>query len=344
VLAETSDGKPGLLKEVAQRSPAVMWVSFTPNGKTGLLRYREGDSGLVVLDLVDYVMRPAPFHLAPSATGMLAVSPDGKRFAADGGSSVILYNAKTYKPDNPKIPLPCNCTAVAFSPDSNVVGTAEQDGKAGRIRFWGTEERNPLKKPIEMDEPAVSLAFSPDGQFVAVSNGSLANMNIVNAGDKKIFVYRYSDGALVSALEGHPKSVAWAAFFADGKRLFSASPYDGTLRVWNIAERKEAKPMLQASPSATNLGRKSTVKDPETMVSFTFWPWGRALTGHWDGSLKLWDVDTGELVKRFKSPSGEAHAHATALAISPDGHHALAAYNDSRYYLYRLPPPPGKRK
>ncbi len=76
------------------------------------------------------------------------------------------------------------------------------------------------------------------------------------------------------------------------------------------------------------------------MVGLAFWPWGRALVARLDGSLQLWDVDTGKKVgNRIESLSENAHSFATAMAISPDGHHALVGYNDSNLYLYRLPPP-----
>jgi WD40 repeat protein len=80
-------------------------------------------------------------------------------------------------------------------------------------------------------------------------------------------------------------------------------------------------------------------KEPEFMISAAFWPWGRALTGHLDGGLLLWDMETGKELLHFKSPSSQAQAYATALAISPDGHHAVGAYNDGYVYLFRLPPP-----
>ena len=105
-------------------------------------------------------------------------------------------------------------TAVAFSPDSKVIATAEKTGEKGRLRFWDVEERRVMKnpQPIEIDAPVISVAFSFDGRLLATSNGGLANMTIVNAGDKKIYVYRVTDGHL-EKLEGHPESGCLGRFF-----------------------------------------------------------------------------------------------------------------------------------
>jgi serine/threonine-protein kinase len=335
-------GEPRMVKKMAgSGGDMVSTIFFMPNGRTGVSR-RYGY--VYVWDLTDYIQRPSPWGTGNLyGHGQTIVSPDGKRIAASSTKAIELFHGKTYNKDGPPISLFGDCTAMMFSPDSTMLVTAEKINQKGRIRFWDAEERD-QKRTIELDAPVVSVAFSLDGQFLAVSNGSLANMNIVNSGDKKMYVYRAADGQLVRQLEGHPKAVAWASFFADGKRLASVSPYDGTLRVWNVDETdkdnvgKEVR-VIQAGTSATNLMNIAEAKDPNFMTCATFWPWGRMLTAHLDGGIVLWDMDSGEKVRRFKNPSDRDHSYATALAISPDGHHALAAYNDSHVYLFRLPPP-----
>ena len=64
----------------------------------------------------------------------------------------------------------------------------------------------------------------------------------------------------------------------------------------------------------------------------------------WDDSVLLWDLTTAEELKRFRHKNTQA---ITALALSPDGHHALSALTRARsgeslVYLYGLPAPGGK--
>ena len=339
-------GAPRMVKKIAGHGypdNLALSIAFLPDGRTGVSRRY---SNVYIWDLTDYIQRPLPWAIGNGASGLAIVSPDGKRIAANSGSAIEVFDGKTYKKDGPPISLFGECTALTFSPDSKILSTAEKVDQKGRIRFWDAEERD-QKKTIELDAHVVSVAFSPDGRLLAASKGGLASMNIVNSGDKRISVYRADDGNLVRQLDGHPKAMAWVAFFADGKRLISASPFDGTLRVWNVDEADSANvgksmKVIQAGTSATNLTNISEAKDPNFMTCGTFWPWGRALTAHLDGGIVLWDMETGEKVLRFKNPSERAHSYATSVAISPDGHHALAAFNDSFVYLYRLPPPAGR--
>src|SRR5262249_36547656 len=47
----------------------------------------------------------------------------------------------------------------------------------------------------------------------------------------------------------------------------------------------------------------------------------RALSGSWDGTVRLWNLDTGREVRRVGEQSAAVHC----LAVSADGRHVLAA-------------------
>jgi WD40 repeat protein len=295
-------------------------------------------------DLTDRTERPAAVPAIIGNVGLLAVSPDGKRLAASAYNQLRLHDGKTYKEDGP-LAFGNWCTALAFSPDGQLLATAELNGTKGRVRFTDHEKRLPMKRnPLDFDAPVISLAFSLDGQYLATTNGGTNGSRIADCDDKKIRMWRAKDSELVRELPGHPRAVSWAAFFADGKRLFSASPFDGTLRVWSVDENdqqnvgKEVKKPIEAGEKTPNPGTNEA-HSPREMTCFAFWPWGRALTGYRFGGMTLWNLDTGEALVEYPTPSGRAEAMVAAVAISPDGHHALAALTDGVVYLYRLPPP-----
>ena len=63
-----------------------------------------------------------------------------------------------------------------------------------------------------------------------------------------------------------------------------AATADGTLRVWN--NDKDGVEAGKPIPAAK-------------MACTAFWPGGRALTGHSDGSVVLWDLENGAELWRF---------------------------------------------
>jgi WD40 repeat protein len=292
-----ADGAPGYLNEKMPYNNAAYGnctaIFFTPDGKAAVAWC--GGFGFA-FDLVDYVQRPSPFHVGRGLFGPFALSPDGKHIAACTGPAVALFDGKTYKQDDPPISLFDDATAFTFAPDSRVAVTAEKSGEKGRVRFWDVAERRQLKKPqpIATEAPVLSLAFSLDGRFLATSHGGLAETSkpidgFVTITDKRIYLYRADDGSLVTSLSGHPKTVSWAAFFADGKRLFSASPFDGTLRVWSVDEAdkenfgKEVKQPIQPARSCCTSSRLRArprlMPPPSPFRRTATTPWGLTTTG-----------------------------------------------------------------
>jgi WD40 repeat protein len=202
--------------------------------------------------------------------------------------------------------------------------------------------------------PVVSLAFSPDG-------GSL----LAGGGKPFVDLWGLKDAGLARRFRGHEGMVTQVGFSdsPDRPRVYSASgaddslfnrwggqrPHtDGTLRVWDNGDGAGAlvdKDLLKIEPGKAQ-GDDDPRKPPSPMTCAAFWPGGRALTGHKDGSVTLWDLDTGKILKWYEHRLIEKgkNTEVSAAAISPDGHHALAAIRDGSVSLYRLPAPPPRRR
>lgn len=258
--------------------------------------------------------------------GVVAVSPDGNYLVAAGLNSFPrekhffdLYDQRTCAKIKENFAFFARMgPALAFSPGSTEIAAVDLP-VFGSPKIRVIEIKTGKTKELQCPSAIASLAFSPDGNFI-LSAGN----------DKSVRLWSLQTQRQELSFSGHEGPVSQVAFSTDGKRIYSASNDDETLRVWNNEADMEQR---------GDLLRKWSIRTSAAKLLCTaFWPAGRALTGHADGSIILWDLDQGKELKRFSHKDVQI----TAVAISPDGHHAVAAHSDHSVFLYRLPPPRGQ--
>jgi WD40 repeat protein len=133
-----------------------------------------------------------------------------------------------------------------------------------------------------------AIAFAPDGRTLA-SGGA----------DRTIRIWDAATGQLLRTLEGHTEEVRTVAFSPDGRTLASCG---GELKLWD---------------AATGALRR-TLKWGVPVYAAAFSPDGKTLaTGSADHTARLWDPDTGLLVRSLKE---HRCSRVTWVAFSPDGH------------------------
>jgi len=152
-------------------------------------------------------------------------------------------------------------------------------------------------------------------------------------------------------LSGHTDVVNSVTFSPDGRRLISAS-WDGTVRIWSVAERRELK-ALRTHKSRVNFAAYSpdarkivtcgedgtaqlfdaaTVNPHVTLTGHTggvmncqFSPDGqRVITASRDKTARVWNAATGELILTLRGHSSEV----TTASFSPDGKYILTSSCD----------------
>jgi WD40 repeat protein len=243
--------------------------------------------------------------------------------------------------------------SVAISRDEKQLVSC---GKDGTVRLWELETGKEIKQHKDHTEIAWCVAYSPDGQFVLSGGGGTYDMaaDKFNAGkDNDLRLWAADSLREIRRFTGHRGAVMAVAFAPDGKTAVS-SGQDSTVRFWDIASGKEIKQLGKGKIMAKSLcfspdgqyllvgggsrsdvltlweiesgkevqfkGRKEAFTGHnEAILSVAFAADGkRAASSSVDGTVRLWDMQTGKELRVLKHPSG-----VSSVVISPDGHFAV---------------------
>lgn len=251
------------------------------------------------------------FPVAKEAFLSVALSPDERRITAGSSTGEIqvlrVYDEATGELLADKSSGAAGVWSAAFSHDGARVVAACNDGA---IRVWDTHgvrlERTIAGKKLMPS----SVAVSPDNRLV-LSGGW----------DRNLRAWNVETGAEAVDYTGEGKSpidaVAWGP---DGKRVVAAMGKD--VSVWDAAG---------GAPLHT---MKS---DDFNVHAITFLDATRFVSGNHDGTLKVWDTETGALVQSFGDEKVNESFFATAGA--PDHRHVAGAGRNGNIYVWDLGEP-----
>ena len=77
----------------------------------------------------------------------------------------------------------------------------------------------------------------------------------------------------------------------------------------------------------------SALSHPDAVVSVALSPDGsRIVSGLWDGSIEVWDVETGASVRRLTGH----RSWVTSVVVSPDSKHIISSSDDATIAVWKL--------
>jgi WD40 repeat protein len=255
--------------------------------------------------------------------------------------------------------IPEESANIAFSPDGETVATTVFDAKdhTGMINLWELEQgAHKSFIPEKRESTITSLAFSPDGQYLAAGT---------QEGDVKI--WRLSNQQLGYDLDGQTGRVIKILFSPDGRRVAVGTQH--SVWVWEFRDKTFVRVAaselhgdglvdLDISPDANwvalamedrtvwlqNIKTGKIVlrlenggKNP---LSLTFSPDGKALAvASGDGGLHLWELveEAGDMLKANYQKNLAHPDGVSKVAFSPNGKYLVSLTLEGFLRIWNYP-------
>jgi len=189
------------------------------------------------------------------------------------------------------------------APDGKSFAAATKEGFVWRCDM---ATGRPLAAPLVLDAAATGVAFSPDGQWLAVGGGRRHELQVweLSTGLPRFIELPRHDGVIRNA-----------SFSPEGNRLLTFS-VDGTARIWDAVTGAAATPPL---------------KHERDVYWAEFSPDGRLVaTASLDSTARVWDATTGiPITGPLRHLDNVRHA-----AFSPDSSRLATASTDNHARIW----------
>ncbi|MDB9375788.1 hypothetical protein BDGGKGIB_01532 [Nodularia sphaerocarpa UHCC 0038] len=297
---------------------------------------RESQKNLIVKPIIDALLKVfnTKTQLEAHLKQILSQLPQEQNIGYAGGNLINIL-----------IALEIDLTNYDFS-DIKVMQSFLRDVNLHNVNFQNSHFSNAVFK--ETIAAIFALAFSPDGEILAIGD-YCATIQLLNTKTKeKIFTINYQSGHVVRAL----------AFSPDGQILASGST-NGTIQLWDVTNKTTIEIIsahddwvhsLAFTPDSQILASgsgdskiklwdvqtrklvKTLSEHRDCVHSVAFNSQGILASGSRDKTIKLWKIDQKRSFKTFEKHTDSVYA----VAFSPDGKVLASGSGDSTVKLWNI--------
>ena len=249
---------------------------------------------------------PVALHFSgDDLNAVKTVGSDGREVLKVNAGTLELWRAgkkRVSRKTDPSKP-----SALAIAPDGSrwAIASHQSDGISPKdktdfsfdgVTLWNAQSKSQIARLYAKLGNVTALEFSPDSQLLAAV-----------AADGWAFIWNADDGKLVRKWRAHPWVAASLAWSPDGKTLATgANPRLGQAGQWTIS-------FVQGLSTSGNGGGDIHFKGEQFQL-ITGKQNNLVINGQTDRSLRLWNVESGQMLRKWESVTGVCSAQ-----FSPDG-------------------------
>lgn len=229
--------------------------------------------------------------LAALAVYSISLNLAPTQSASLGEAAATLQPSATPRSSLAATLTPASIATQTFTPTATSTPLPEPITAANAARLKETD------LSLSQDYSIRTIAFSPDGLWMAAGSGGIHEYPYFNGGGG---LYVFDSGAFKDSEFAGSDGVNGIAFSPDSTTIATAGHEDGAVRLWDV-ETGQLIRVLESNVQA--------------LTAVVFSTDGRALVAAGlDGDIVEWNVETGE-----RTSARQFSYYVTAVAFSPDG-------------------------